>query len=89
MDVLRQRLRDRVQNSSTETNFLARRRHVDALLRTQHGLAKAGAIATAQGALELLAEELRMVQHELGAIVGDVSSDELLGSIFASFCIGK
>ena len=47
------------------------------------------ALAVAMGPLELLAEELRLVQSELGGIVGDVSSDELLGSIFATFCIGK
>ena len=72
-----------------ETSFLARRRHVDALQRTRAGLVSALAIAAAQGPLELLAEELRVVQRELGEIVGDVSSDELLGSIFATFCIGK
>jgi tRNA modification GTPase len=38
---------------------------------------------------ELVAEELRLVQSALGEITGDVSSDELLGRIFATFCIGK
>jgi tRNA modification GTPase len=42
-----------------------------------------------QRAGELLAEELRLAQQQLGEITGEVSSDELLGRIFSSFCIGK
>jgi len=38
---------------------------------------------------ELAAFELRNAQRELGEVVGDVTSDELLGHIFGSFCIGK
>ena len=41
------------------------------------------------GAGELLAEDLRQCQHHLGEITGAVSSDDLLGEIFSSFCIGK
>ena len=89
IDGLRQRLRAHVQDAAAETSFLARRRHVDALQRTRAALVSALALAVATGPLELLAEELRLVQSELGGIVGDVSSDELLGSIFATFCIGK
>jgi tRNA modification GTPase len=42
-----------------------------------------------QGAAELMAEELRLGQQRLGEITGEVSSDDLLGRIFSSFCIGK
>ena len=42
-----------------------------------------------QHAGELLAEELRIAQQALGEITGEVSSDDLLGMIFSSFCIGK
>ena len=87
--VLRDWLRARVHDTEEETPFLARRRHVDALQRTRAALHAAGALAGTSQALELVAEELRVAQRELGAIVGDVSSDELLGSIFATFCIGK
>jgi tRNA modification GTPase len=38
---------------------------------------------------ELLAEELRQAQTALGEITGEVTSDDLLGRIFATFCIGK
>jgi tRNA modification GTPase len=69
-------------------SFSARARHVEALrsaavhLETAHGL-----LAAKQG--ELAAIELREAQHSLGEVVGDVSSDELLGQIFGAFCIGK
>ncbi|MEO5561441.1 MAG: tRNA modification GTPase, partial [Dokdonella sp.] len=69
--------------------FTARARHVAALERAaQHFVAAADALDT-QRAAELAAEELRLVQHALGEITGEFSSDDLLGSIFSSFCIGK
>ena len=70
--------------------FIARARHVDALRRTQQHLHRAIAHAErADAALDLLAEELRLAQRELGAVTGEFSADDLLGAIFASFCIGK
>jgi tRNA modification GTPase len=72
-----------------EGAFSARRRHLDALQRAQslleHGLSE----FDASGAGELLAEDLRLAHDALGEIVGRVTSDDLLGHIFASFCIGK
>jgi tRNA modification GTPase len=68
--------------------FSARARHVDALRRATSHLAVAHQqLLSKQG--ELAAFELRNAQKELGEVVGDVSSDELLGQIFGSFCIGK
>jgi tRNA modification GTPase len=68
--------------------FSARARHVDALRRGAQHLALAHHhLQSRQG--ELAAFELRNAQKELGDVVGDVSSDELLGHIFGSFCIGK
>ncbi|MEO6079488.1 MAG: tRNA uridine-5-carboxymethylaminomethyl(34) synthesis GTPase MnmE [Steroidobacteraceae bacterium] len=68
--------------------FSARARHVDALRRAAQHLALARAqLQSKQG--ELAAFELRAAQQELGEVVGDVTSDELLGHIFGSFCIGK
>jgi tRNA modification GTPase len=68
--------------------FSARARHVDALRRgAQHLDVAHRHLQSRQG--ELAAFELRNAQKELGEVVGDVSSDELLGHIFGSFCIGK
>ncbi len=69
--------------------FIARRRHLDALRRAQASLANGRMQLTGQRAGELLAEDLRQAQHALGEITGEVTSDDLLGRIFASFCIGK
>ena len=52
-------------------------------------LAQADAVLQATRAGELAAEELRHAQHALGEITGTYSSDDLLGAIFSSFCIGK
>ncbi|HEX7035390.1 MAG TPA: tRNA uridine-5-carboxymethylaminomethyl(34) synthesis GTPase MnmE [Pseudomonadales bacterium] len=71
------------------TTFTARRRHIDALERGAAALRRARELAAQGAPAELAAEELRAVHLELGRIVGTVSADELLGEIFASFCIGK
>ena len=67
----------------------ARARHVDALRAAQAHLAAAAHELAGRAAPELVAEELRLAQRELGLITGEVSSDDLLGRIFAEFCIGK
>jgi tRNA modification GTPase len=65
--------------------FIARERHVRALRAAAAALER----VEASQALEIVAEELRIAHSALGAIVGEVSADELLGEIFSSFCIGK
>lgn len=67
--------------------FSARRRHLDALARTRAHLESAG--AALESALELAAEHLREAQTALGELTGELTSDDLLGEIFATFCIGK
>lgn len=75
--------------STTEGIYSARTRHVDALQRTQQLLAASSLQFQQTGAGELLAEDLKLAQQYLGEITGQFSSDELLGRIFSSFCIGK
>ena len=72
-----------------EGAFSARARHVDALKRAGRHLQAAMHNLAEARAGELAAEELRLVQHVLGEITGEVSADDLLGRIFADFCIGK
>ncbi|GAA3963145.1 tRNA uridine-5-carboxymethylaminomethyl(34) synthesis GTPase MnmE [Allohahella marinimesophila] len=73
-----------------EQLILARRRHIDALERCQqHVDAALNALQSGQLAGELAAEDLRYAQRALSEITGAFSSDDLLGEIFSSFCIGK
>jgi len=74
--------------ADTEGVFIARRRHLDAIDRARTALDNAARQVDAR-ALELLAEELREAQHALSEITGEFTSDDLLGRIFGSFCIGK
>ena len=76
--------------SAPEGVYIARARHVQALHTVQAHLQEAAAQLDARGpALDLLAEELRLAQNALSAITGEFTSDDLLGVIFSSFCIGK
>ncbi len=76
--------------SAPEGIYIARARHVQALAQVDTHLEQAAAqLLVASPALDLLAEELRLAQNALGAITGEFSSDDLLGVIFSSFCIGK
>ena len=74
---------------TAEGSFSARRRHLDALSRADAHLTHGHRQLTLAGAGELLAEDLRQAQQALGEITGAFSSDDLLGRIFSSFCIGK
>ena len=74
---------------STEGRFMARRRHLDALQAAEHHLGSARYNLEQLAAGELLAEELRQAQEQLNLITGEFTSDDLLGRIFSSFCIGK
>ena len=69
------------------TRFSARRRHLDALHRAARALERAQAVL-ATGP-ELVAEELTVAQHALGEITGEVHTEDLLGAVFSTFCIGK
>jgi tRNA modification GTPase len=89
-----QALREHLKQSiglidAAEGAVSARARHLEALKRSAECLAAAREEFERGGGRELVAEELRRSQQALGEIVGAESSDELLGRIFASFCIGK
>ncbi len=73
----------------TEGHFLARRRHLNALDEAKNLLLTGKKQLAEHRAGELLAEDLRLAHQVLGEITGEFSSDDLLGKIFSSFCIGK
>jgi tRNA modification GTPase len=91
LEALRRRLLEIAGwQSAPEGLYLARERHVQALHQVDGHLMEAAAHLAAQaGALDLLAEELRLAQNALNSITGEFSSDDLLGVIFSRFCIGK
>jgi tRNA modification GTPase len=74
--------------ANMEGCFSARRRHLDALLRAEEFLIS-GEQQLKNRSGELLAEDLRQAQLALSEITGEFTSDDLLGRIFSSFCIGK
>jgi tRNA modification GTPase len=67
-------------------SFMARERHLQALMLAQTHLNQAHAMLISA---ELFAEELRLAQHALSGITGKFTADDLLGEIFSRFCIGK
>ena len=90
LELLREHLKACMGYEQTsESSFSARRRHLEALRQANSALEHGRAQLTLAGAGELLAEDLRQAQQALGEITGAFSSDDLLGRIFSSFCIGK
>lgn len=91
LDVLRAKLLELAGwNPGQESPWLARQRHVDALMGAKTHLLRAQEYcAQSDAMLDLFAEELRLAHQALGLITGQMTSDELLGEIFSHFCIGK
>lgn len=90
IDLLRQHLKESIGfNHHIEGGFLARRRHIQALNIAAEHLQQGYQQLVVAHSGELLAEELRLTQQALSEITGEFSSDDLLGRIFSSFCIGK
>ena len=75
--------------SAGEGSFMARRRHLEAINHAIQSVEKGLLQLQEFSAGELLAEELRQAQNFLSEITGEFTSDDLLGRIFTSFCIGK
>ena len=90
IDQLRQHLRESMGlQQTTQGEFIARRRHLDAIERGRAHLLDAKNAMYAGMAGELIAEDLRLCQNALAEITGEFSADDLLGEIFGNFCIGK
>ncbi|MBK5074711.1 tRNA uridine-5-carboxymethylaminomethyl(34) synthesis GTPase MnmE [Budviciaceae bacterium CWB-B4] len=90
VEALRNHLKESMGfTSNTEGGFLARRRHLQALETAAQHLDQGMDQLVSARAGELLAEELRQAQQALSEITGEFTSDDLLGRIFSSFCIGK
>lgn len=90
LDTLRQQIKTSAGfRESEDSPFLGRQRHIDALHRAESFLNTGLEQQAIHQAGELLADDLTSCQKALGEITGDISSDDLLGLIFGSFCIGK
>ncbi|HET9048864.1 MAG TPA: tRNA uridine-5-carboxymethylaminomethyl(34) synthesis GTPase MnmE [Chiayiivirga sp.] len=88
LELLRESLAQR--SGATEAgSFSARQRHVLALERAYESVRQAVHAMAGSGSWELAAEDLRQAHDHLGEITGAVSTEDLLGQIFANFCIGK
>jgi tRNA modification GTPase len=90
LDALRTHLKAGAGYIDSESGALAaRRRHLDALARARQHVQTAADILRSTRAFELFAEDLRLAQHALGEITGEFTSEDMLGEIFGSFCVGK
>lgn len=91
IDELISRLKSIAGNTeSEEGDFLARARHLDCLARaSEHLQLISGNVVGITVGLDIAAEELRLAGNALGEIIGETTSDDLLGMIFSKFCIGK
>ena len=89
ISLLHEKIEEAVGYQPMEGQFLARRRHLDALDRAKGLLTNGHQQLNVHRAGELLAEDLRLAHLALCEITGEFTPDDLLGKIFSSFCIGK
>lgn len=88
LDLLRSKLQEALGIIPSEGVFSARRRHLNALNDTLDALERSIEMLEL-GDLVLTAREITIAQDNLGLITGKVTSDDILGRIFSTFCIGK
>jgi tRNA modification GTPase len=90
LDLLKQLMQQRVGfNAAADNVFIARRRHIEAINNSYQFVDSALAQLKTSQAGELVADDLRQAQNQLAEITGQFTSDDLLGRIFSSFCVGK
>jgi tRNA modification GTPase len=90
MDLLYQHLKDSMgYDEKLEDVFIARRRHIESLNAVAASIRRAVIQLAEFHRPELVAEELRLAQQSLSEITGAFTTDDLLGMIFSSFCVGK
>jgi len=89
LDALKTAIKQQVGYQPTEGQFIARRRHLEALDSAYQYLLTGQQQLNEHRAGELLAEDLRLAHQSLATITGTFTADDLLGVIFSSFCIGK
>lgn len=90
LDLLRSHLKERAGvGALPEGAFVARRRHLEALHRALSNLESAKHTLEQRSGAELVADDLLQAQHAFGEITGRFTSEDLLGRIFSTFCIGK
>jgi tRNA modification GTPase len=91
IDELRCRLRSTVDTSSLNANsvVVSNMRHYAALRAAHEALLSAHAAIESNMPSDLISEDIRQVLHHLGEITGEITSDDILHSIFSKFCIGK
>ena len=87
--MLQQMLKDLASAQAGDGDYSARRRHVLALETVLGHVEAAQTMVRVERSGELAAEELRGAQRILGEVTGEYHSEDLLGAIFGSFCIGK
>ena len=74
---------------NTTSTYAARGWQIQEIQKAKSCLEKAGALMKKNENIDLVAEELLLGQQHLSEILGEFSSDDLLGKIFSTFCIGK
>lgn len=91
IEELRHLLRSKVDTTALEQGsaIVSNSRHLEALREAREGLQRALEALQNHLPSDLLSEELRTVAHPLGTITGTITSDDILRTIFSSFCIGK
>ena len=91
IDNLRERMRSAIDTSSINSGsvVVSNMRHYEALTLAREALDDAQQALDMNLSGDLISEDIRRIIHHLGEITGDITSDEILQSIFSKFCIGK